>query len=132
MTTGSDSRGSRQTLSRPREGAKIAGVCAGVARYFDMDVTLIRIIWLLVTFLPPGPGIIAYVVCWIAMPKDDPESLSVAERAQVVAYLLKLNGLPAGKTELPTDAEALKKIKIELPKEKTTAPAAARALKNGD
>jgi len=50
------------------------------------------------------------------MPKDDPGSLSPAETANLVAYLLKLNGQPAGKDELSTEPMALKKIKIDLPK----------------
>ena len=62
----------RQSLSRIREGKKLAGVCGGVARYFDLDVTLVRIVWILLTILPPLPGIIAYVVCWIVMPQDPP------------------------------------------------------------
>src|SRR6185369_10443709 len=33
-------------LIRPREGRRIAGVCAGVANYFEMDVTLVRILWI--------------------------------------------------------------------------------------
>ena len=41
--------GVEKRLSRPREGTKIAGVCAGVARYLDLDVTLVRILWILVT-----------------------------------------------------------------------------------
>src|SRR5438876_5277254 len=57
-------------LSRPREGKRIAGVCAGVARYLEIDVTVVRILWLLVTILPPVPGLVAYLVCWIAMPQD--------------------------------------------------------------
>jgi phage shock protein C len=59
-------------LRRIREGKKIAGVCGGVARYFDIDVTLVRILWILVTIFPPLPGIIAYIVCWIVMPEDPP------------------------------------------------------------
>jgi len=57
-------------LSRPYEGKKIAGVCAGFARYLDVDVTLVRIVWLLFVILPPVPGILAYIVCWIVMPQD--------------------------------------------------------------
>jgi phage shock protein C len=57
-------------FSRPREGKKIAGVCAGVARYFELDVTLVRIVWIVLVFVPPVPGLIAYLACWIAMPKD--------------------------------------------------------------
>jgi len=64
-----------KSLSRPREGKKIAGVCAGVARYLEVDVTVVRILWILVTILPPVPGIVAYIVCWIAMPRD-PEPIS--------------------------------------------------------
>ena len=47
------------------------------------------------------------------MPEDDPGSLSPAESAEVVAYLLKANGSPAGKQPLPTDSGELKKILIE-------------------
>lgn len=57
-------------LSRPHDG-KIAGVCAGFARYFDVDVTLVRILWLVITVWPlPLFGVISYIVAWIVMPKD--------------------------------------------------------------
>jgi phage shock protein C len=62
--------GPEYPLSRPREGRKIAGVCAGVARYFDIDVTLVRVLWILLVIFPPVPGILVYVVCWIVMPVD--------------------------------------------------------------
>ena len=59
-------------LGRVRDG-KIAGVCGGVARYFDIDVTLVRILWIILTIFPPLlPGIIGYIVCWIALPLDPP------------------------------------------------------------
>ena len=45
-----------------------------------------------------------------------PASLTPAEYAQVVAYLLKINDVPAGEHELPPDSEALKKIRIEMPR----------------
>ena len=60
------------SLRRIREGKKIAGVCGGVARYFNIDVTLVRILWVLLTICPPLPGLVAYIVCWIAMPQDLP------------------------------------------------------------
>ena len=59
-----------QRLVRVRQGKKIAGVCAGFARYLSMDATLVRVVWV-VTALTAGVGFIAYVVCWIAMPYDD-------------------------------------------------------------
>jgi mono/diheme cytochrome c family protein len=49
------------------------------------------------------------------MPYDAPGSLNPEEYAQVVAYLLKQNGLPAGSEELPTSPEALQAIKFEAP-----------------
>jgi mono/diheme cytochrome c family protein len=49
------------------------------------------------------------------MPKSDPASLSPEEYSQLVAYILKINNVPSGKTDLPTDAGKLKTIKIEMP-----------------
>jgi len=54
-------------LVRSSNNYKIAGVCAGVADYFDIDPTLVRVLWLLAT-LVPGPNIIAYVILWIVLP----------------------------------------------------------------
>jgi mono/diheme cytochrome c family protein len=48
------------------------------------------------------------------MPDDDPGSLSPKQSAEIVAYLLKLNGQPAGTGDLPIEPAALKKIRIEL------------------
>ena len=51
--------------------AKLGGVCAGFARYFGLDVTLVRILWIVITIWPlPLLGVVAYIVAWIAMPKD--------------------------------------------------------------
>jgi mono/diheme cytochrome c family protein len=47
------------------------------------------------------------------MPKSEPGSLTPREYAQVVAYLLELNGMPAGRDELPSDPAALKVIRFE-------------------
>ena len=50
-----------------------------------------------------------------SMPKMEPGSLEPEEYAQVVSYLLKINGAPAGKSELPPDVKALRKIRISFP-----------------
>lgn len=65
-----------QRLSRPMHEKKIAGVCAGFARYLNVDVTLVRIIWLVVA-LAAGTGFLAYLVAWIAMPADYGENRTV-------------------------------------------------------
>ncbi len=72
----------RKRLIRPREGRKIAGVCAGFAEYFDLDVTLVRVVWLISVFLGIGLSLIAYIVAWIVMP-EEPLMLAAhsAERA---------------------------------------------------
>jgi phage shock protein C len=60
----------RKRLVRPRN-RKIAGVCAGLAEYFDLDVTLVRVLWLVVTFFSGVlPGIIGYIVAWVVMPEE--------------------------------------------------------------
>ena len=57
-------------LSRPRDDRKVAGVCAGFARYFGVDVTLIRILTVVLALWPVGLGVILYIVGWIIMPND--------------------------------------------------------------
>jgi phage shock protein C len=60
----------RKRLVRSRANRKIAGVCAGFAEYFDLDVTLVRVIWLVLLFWPPCIGLLAYLVAWIVMPEE--------------------------------------------------------------
>ncbi len=57
-------------LVRPMREKNIAGVCAGFARYLDVDVTLLRILWLCIAIFTGGLGFVAYLICWIVMPKD--------------------------------------------------------------
>lgn len=64
-------------LVRPRNGKRIAGVCAAFARHFGIDVTLLRISWLLLVFFA-GTGILAYIVCWIVIPKEEEAALTPA------------------------------------------------------
>jgi phage shock protein C len=56
-------------LARLLYNKRIAGVCSGFARYFDCDITLMRVIWLILAF-GTGVGFVAYVVAWIVMPKE--------------------------------------------------------------
>jgi phage shock protein C len=71
-------------LSRPREDRKIAGVCAGFARYLGVDVTLVRLIAVVLVLCPPSAGLIAYLVAWIIMP-NDPLRLPAATHAETTA-----------------------------------------------
>jgi len=45
----------------------VGGVCAGLADYFDLDPTIVRVVWLLAIFLG-GTGVLAYLILWIVLP----------------------------------------------------------------
>jgi len=65
----------RHPLERAREGRKIAGVCMGFARYLDMDVTLVRLIWLVLALASGGLGLVGYVIAWIVIPEAMPQTM---------------------------------------------------------
>jgi len=54
-------------LHRSQTDKMIAGVCGGIAEYFGIDSTLVRLGWVLFTFAG-GSGILAYIIAWIIMP----------------------------------------------------------------
>ena len=60
----------RRLVRLPADG-KIAGVCAGLAAYFDVDVTLIRLAWVVLSIVPGGivGGLVAYVIAWAIVPE---------------------------------------------------------------
>lgn len=47
---------------------KVSGVCAGIAEYFGIDPTLIRLLWAIGTLFTVGTGILAYVICALIIP----------------------------------------------------------------
>lgn len=65
-------------LVRATDDRKIAGVAAGVARYFDLDPSLVRVAWALSVLLA-GAGGFLYLVLWIVVP-EDPEGISIDGR----------------------------------------------------
>ena len=56
-------------LYRSRNDKKVAGVCAGLAKYLNMDVTVVRLIMVLLTLFVGG-GLIAYIVCALVIPEE--------------------------------------------------------------
>lgn len=56
-------------LYRSRTDRKVAGVCAGIAAYLDIDPTLVRLIWV-ATVLFAGGGILGYLIAWIVLPEE--------------------------------------------------------------
>jgi phage shock protein C len=57
-------------LTRSSTDAKVAGVCAGIAEYFNIDPTLVRLIFVVAT-LAGGPGLLLYIILWLVMPEDE-------------------------------------------------------------
>lgn len=56
-------------LYKIEEGKKLDGVCGGLAEYLNVDPTLVRLVWALVTLCTVGVGLIGYIVCAVIMPK---------------------------------------------------------------
>jgi phage shock protein C len=69
-------------LIRSRDDRKIAGVCAGLAQYFELDVLLVRILCVFVT-LASGlcPGVVTYLLAWLIVPSE-PELKTVLAAQQ--------------------------------------------------
>lgn len=66
-------------LTRSRNKGTIAGVCAGLADYFGVDVVLVRLLWVLGSIAGAIIcGVIAYIVAWIIMPEGSDEGMPVA------------------------------------------------------
>lgn len=49
---------------------KIGGVCGGLGEYFDVDPTLVRVIFIFITLLSLGLGIVAYILIWMVIPRQ--------------------------------------------------------------
>lgn len=57
-------------LYRSKKNRIIAGVCGGLGEYFKVDPTLIRLLWLLISLVGAGSGIVAYIIAWIIIPEE--------------------------------------------------------------
>jgi phage shock protein C len=59
----------KKKLYRSKKDHMIAGVCGGIAEYFDIDPTLVRLLTVLFVLLG-GAGVAVYVIAWIVIPKN--------------------------------------------------------------
>lgn len=59
----------KKKLYKSSTDKKVCGVCGGIANYFDVDPTVIRLIWVIFT-LVGGSGLIAYIIAAIIMPDE--------------------------------------------------------------
>ena len=57
-------------LYRSKKNRIIAGVCGGIGEYFKVDPTLVRLLWLLISVMGMGSGVVAYIIAWIIIPEE--------------------------------------------------------------
>jgi phage shock protein C len=62
-------------LTRSESDKKIAGIAGGMAAYFGIDATLVRIVWVITALM--GWGILAYLILWIVLPKGTPSTPAI-------------------------------------------------------
>ena len=60
----------KKRLYKSRNNKMLCGVCAGIADYFNIDPTIVRVLWAVLA-LAAGSGILAYILCAIIMPEGD-------------------------------------------------------------
>lgn len=56
-------------LLRSKNNRVLAGVCGGIGKYFDIDPTIIRLLWVFFIFFSFGAAIIVYIIAWIIIPE---------------------------------------------------------------
>ena len=56
-------------LFRSKKNRMIAGVCSGIGEYLGIDPTVIRLLWVLLTFFSGGAGVLAYIIAWVIIPE---------------------------------------------------------------
>jgi phage shock protein PspC (stress-responsive transcriptional regulator) len=49
----------------------LGGVCAGLGEHFDIDPTVIRLVWAVITVLSIGTGVVVYIIAWILIPEEE-------------------------------------------------------------
>lgn len=62
----------RKRLYKSRNNKIICGVCAGIADYFNIDPSIVRVLWAVLA-LAAGTGVLAYIACAIILPEGDTE-----------------------------------------------------------
>ena len=58
-------------LYRSKNERMLGGVCAGLGEHFDIDPTVIRLVWAVITVLSIGTGVVVYIIAWILIPEEE-------------------------------------------------------------
>ncbi len=96
-------------LTRSETDKRIGGVCGGIAEYFDIDSTLVRIGFVLISLMS-GVGVLVYVVLWIVLPKGS----GVAVESQTYRRQSALRIAEERFARGEISAEELEQIRLDL------------------
>lgn len=69
---------SGKKLYKSKYNKKVCGVCGGIAEYFNIDATIVRVIWAVLIFVP-FPALIVYLICALVMPENPNDTIVVDE-----------------------------------------------------
>jgi phage shock protein C len=105
-------------LTRSRADAHIAGVCAGLADYFEVDVVLMRAAWVVLSIVPGAiiGGVLAYLAAWLVIPVGESDSAPRGRRRLTrSATDQKIAGVCGGLAEyFDVDATAIRLLWVIL------------------
>lgn len=76
---GSDFMSTGKKLYKSRFDKKISGVCGGIGEYFNIDSTIIRLIWALVSLGSFGTGLVIYIITALLIPQNPNDSIVIDE-----------------------------------------------------
>lgn len=76
-------------LNRSSENKIILGVCSGFAEYFDLDPTIVRIIWAFTSIISFFIGIFAYIICYFIIPSDTKTNTNKKVNFESTNYSIK-------------------------------------------
>ena len=88
-----------RTLRRSMMHRKLVGVCGGLANYFNVDVTFVRLLWVIVAIVPPASvlAVIAYLAGWVLMPGETlRSSVDLSQRLTRSDTNRKIGGICGG------------------------------------
>jgi phage shock protein PspC (stress-responsive transcriptional regulator) len=100
----------RPHLTRSETDKRIAGVCAGLARYFAIDPVLVRVAFVVAGFM--GFGVLLYIVLWIVLPKGDPSGPALPPRSRRASHAVQIAEERYARGEI--SAEELAQIRADL------------------
>ncbi|MEU4566798.1 PspC domain-containing protein [Micromonospora sp. NPDC023956] len=80
--TSPSSQAPYRQLRRPTTDRMVAGVASGLGRYFDVDPTLVRVVFAVATLFTAGAALLAYPVMWFLMPEEPADAPAWPQPAQ--------------------------------------------------